>query len=247
LLSHELQTRVEVWESSPKITRETSIAPEELPNAWIPIGLALKALGRVSGGFNFRKGAFAYRQSFEILKVPLAIALTLIFLLSLLAGFYLHQSRQRQKAVYEKLVSQAEKADARVNPDAPLFAMKYWDRISAVQRRFQERLAESQDPIPQIPDAVRRWPSLWQELGEVRKHHYFTVEYFVIGCEEIVLEGRTQDDFVFDLLKSHLRKLCWVDTHEDSLRVIYSQRMAEPKNPSLLRHYKFWIKLRNES
>lgn len=83
-----------------------------------------------------------------------------------------------------------------------------------------------------------RWATLSQKIAEVREQYHFTAERLTISPKEATLEGRTETDFCFDVFKQYLKQVAWLDDHEDSMRLIHSQSIENPRNPKLPRMYK---------
>ncbi len=245
LLPKELQTPAFLWNFASDMVIADAIERSNVSQAQIAIGLAIKALGNTTGGFNFRKGRLAYKQSFDIIKRPLATLLTLLFVTTSLGAFLLYQTVHAKREDYIALVKEAEKVYSRVNPEINLPTAFYQDRIYQIKELLKNQLATSQERVPQCQDTLRRWVSLFEEIAKVRKQYCFTIEHFTLGQGEVILDGRNENDLVFDFLKNKLNTLPWVDDKEDSIRVIYSQLSQEPKDPRLPRQYKVWIKVRN--
>jgi Tfp pilus assembly PilM family ATPase len=216
---------------------------EDISYASIAIGLALKALDRVEGGFNFRQGSFAYRKTFDIVKNTLAFTLTLLFLAFLLPSLHLHKKISTQHKAYDKLVSITQKIYLRHNPEGTLDNAPYFDRIYTVQEFFTSQKEDHQDKLIELTDATRIWPMLFRSIAMVRKKYYFTLEHFSIGQSEVLLEGLTQSDLFLDDLKQALRKLPIIDPQEDAMR-LSSSPLTTSTDHTLTRQYKISIQLR---
>jgi Tfp pilus assembly PilM family ATPase len=243
-LEKRLKLNIIPWDITPYFQIAEGIDRKLLPIAHSAIGLALKALQTTKGGFNFRKEQFAAKQSLEIIKKPLLAFLTLLILLFLLGGIQFHILRKERREEYNDLILQAEQVYGRVTSGETLDAIQYWGKIYETKIFLKNRLAESAQSIPQVPDAIPCWAGIAQKIAEVRNQHYFTIERLNISPGEVLLEGRTENDLCFDLLKAQLRKLPWIDHGEDGIRVTHSQLLENPQDPKLTRQYKLLIKVR---
>lgn len=206
----------------------------------VAIGLALKSLSLTHGGFNFRKESFVYKKSFAIVKRPLAITATLVFWLLLVLGVQAYLERKLQSKEYDELLTQVQTVYFRVNPGDSLEAIPYFARVKHVKEFLHARVEESLDRLPQIHDTLSRWAILFEQIAKVRSQYYFTLEHLVITQQEAILEGRTESDLFFDLLKKQLQPLPWVD----GMQVLSSKLEDTPKNPKLPRQYKVLLSLR---
>lgn len=243
-LEKRLKVPVLAWDIASHIGIAQGVDTTNLGLAVPAIGLAIKALDKVDGGFNFRKATFACQKSQDILLKPLAAFLTLLFLLLALSAIYFYLAANDKASAYENLLAEVEKVYGRVNPGESLAAVNYWDRIYHVKRFLQDRSELSTDTLPKIQDVLPHWATLSHKIAAVREQYYFTVERLRIDPKEATVEGRTETDLCFDVLKQHLKQIPWVDDHEDSMRLIYSQVLDNPRNPKLPRLYKFWIRLK---
>lgn len=243
-LEKRLKIPISPWDATTHIQIEEGVPRPLLPLATSAIGLAIKALDKANGGFNFHQGAFASKKGFDIIKKPLAIALTLLFLLFLLTAIHFYLGTKEKSQEYDELIRQAEQIYARVNPQGSLATGKQWEKIYEVREFLKQRLDESLETTPPIADAMPRWATIAKAITEARKQYYFTIEYLAIGPKEAILEGRTESDLCFDFLKAYLKQIPDIAQEDDSLRLVHSQLIEHPKNPKLPRHYKFWIKFK---
>jgi Tfp pilus assembly PilM family ATPase len=226
------------------ISTYLEIAPEVqknvIPASPVAIGLALKSLSLPKGGFNFRKEGFAYQKSFAIVKRPLAITATLVLWLSLVLGISVYIEKNQKSREYDDLLAQVQTVYFRVKTGDSLDAIPYFARVKHVKEEIKERVESSLDRLPKIHDALWRWSLLFDQLAPVRSQYYFTVEHLVLDQQEAILEGRTESDLFFDLLKRKLLQLPWVF----GMQVLSSKLEEAPKNPKLPRQYKVLLSLR---
>ncbi|MBI4847649.1 MAG: hypothetical protein HY808_03610, partial [Nitrospirae bacterium] len=243
-LEKRLKVPVLAWDTTSHITIAAGVDTTNLPLTVSAIGLAIKALDKVEGGFNFRKESFACQKSQDILLKPLAAFLTLLFLLFFLGGIFFYLTVNDKARGYENLLAEAEEIYGRVNPGETLAKIQYWDKINYMKRFLQDRLELATNPHPEIQDTLPRWATLATKIAEVRAQYYFTVEHLTIQPQEATFEGRTETELCFDMLKKQLKQVSWIDSHEDSIRLTHSELLENPRNPKLPRVYKFWIRFK---
>ncbi|MBI4850001.1 MAG: hypothetical protein HY808_15740, partial [Nitrospirae bacterium] len=102
-LEKRLKVPVLAWDITSHITIASGVDTSSLPLTVSAIGLAIKALDKVEGGFNFRKESFACQKSLDILLKPLTAFLTLLFLLFFLGGIFFYLTVNDKARGYENL------------------------------------------------------------------------------------------------------------------------------------------------
>jgi Tfp pilus assembly PilM family ATPase len=241
-ISTELPIPVFLLDFSDKITMPEQKEPLNCSRLSIALRLSLKALGKTQGGFNFRKGEFIYKKSLDIVQRPLVITLTLLCILTLLAALYFHKIAQKKSQDYEQLRLLAQQVSSHGQPNLNLDHIPYWEQTYEVKESFKKLLEESQSQILQPDNTVLWWVSLFEVISQIRKSHYVTIERLSLGQQEVIFEGKAENDFFFDPLVKQLRNLPWIALDDNGIRV-YSQQIPEPKNLKLPRQYKIWIKV----
>lgn len=233
------------WTASQKLEVGKVVSEKVLSKLPVAIGLALKAMGETQGGFNLRKKEFQF-QTFDVVKKRLARSITLLFLFLLLLSTMLFQNWQEKKYIYEQLLAIAKEKNNALLLENDYESIEYWNKISIVKEKLLVRLEESQNILPQIPDAFHRCADLLQKIAATSQSYLFTIESIRVESHELILEGRTQDDLLFDLWKKRLSNASWIDQQEDSIKLIESKFLPSVENKKLFKSYKFWIKSLSE-
>ena len=231
-----------LWDISQSVGIAQDVAREDISRAPAVIGLALKAMGQTSGGINFRKEEFRYAKAFDVIKRPLALTLSLLFLLLAGMALYLHTLCREQSRTYDALLARAETICQRTNPGATLAQIPRWNRIYEVRRLLEESLEGPK--LPPIQDTFKIWAKLFDALGQVRKDHFFTVESLRIDQQEAQFAGRAENDLVLDAVKRHLSQTDWIALSPDSLRALSTE--PAPGHPKLKRRYKYQAQFKAE-
>ena len=243
LLQTALQLPVTPWDFSQAFRLAPGLPADLIPHATVAVGLALKALGRTTGGFNFRKHEFAYTHAWTRLRRPLAITLTLLALLLIPLANYSRQALTPPTATYDQAVAVAREVYRRSHPTDTLPTLRGTEVIGYIKTALDEAIQSSQPTIPELPDTLMCWAALFEILTPVRRHYAFTIDHLILNTQDLLIEGRTESDLLLDALKLQLKKLAWLDLNAQSLQV-HTQLLAEPKNPKLPRMYRIQVKVR---
>lgn len=235
-LGKRLKIPILPWDIS-HISIAENVDMEIVPLACPAIGLALKALDQAKGGYNFRQGIFASAKTSELIKKPLLLFVTLLFLFTLFLAIQFHILRREKSRLYLDLISHAEKIFASLKPQASLENVDTWDKISAIKDYVEQSLQQDSKPIPPISDAFLRWAGISEKIIQIRNQYYFTVDSLSIDQKEAILTGRTETSVCFDSFITHFQELPDVTY----AKVISCQ---EIEDTNLTLQYKFLIKFR---
>ena len=212
---------------------------QELHNANIAIGLALRSLRIVDNGFNFRKAEFSYTKSFSILQKPILVLFTCIFLLLLSGNLFYLQLIPPAKQQYENLVNNAVAIHQR--NFVKKIKANYWSQVPYI-KRYMKRQKE-QPRIPVIADLDILWMEVSEIIDKVRRRYYIVVDRVELNQKEIVFSGRTNDDTCLDLVYNFLQKKEWVAKERNGQKVLDSGPIRDPKDKKLTQHYRYYVKL----
>lgn len=235
-LSSKLKINCKLWQMENDINVNTQ---GETCNAFVATGLALRAMQQVKG-FNFRKGPFAYQNALSILRAPFAILLSLVTLLLIVINIYFFQQVNLKRTSYENVQLNALRIYKR--NFASRLNSTYWGKIDEIKRKMQSEITGPEHPMPH--DMVMVWSQISEVLDSIRKRYYVVVDQVVMNQNEITFYGRTNDDVGLDLLKLNLRNKPWIDPRDDSLQVVESEIIREPKEPQLVHRYQYFIRMK---
>jgi len=214
---------------------DTSVLPEYLP----AIGLALKASGKTNLGLNFRKKDFRYQNAKEIIKKPLMICLFLFFLFSLLLGFSLRNSYQLYQKKYDILVLNAKGCFERnFSHQCP---SSYWTQISDIRLFLEDCLHHPKNQLPLFADTMATWKNAFEIINSLRQQYFFSITYFSIDQNRLVIGGLMESDLILDLMR--LRFCSSFRCEADSFQILVNEPLSAYPNPKLKRRYKYEIKI----
>lgn len=204
--------------------------------ASVALGLALIGLGQVPNCVNLRKDEYAYAGFFHSLRIPLAICSSLVFLLFLFLALISWVDLNNTKTHYQARLSQAIKLSG-------LEGTPYTQTIRDI-REHLESIGEHNQAIPQIASTLFVWSELFQRLGRLRARHLFTIEELRISQDEIILQGRLEDDTILDRLREVVLGMKQADTSDTQTRVIDLHKIDKPDPLQLKQRFRYRIGIR---
>jgi hypothetical protein len=217
-LEKQLGLAVMAWDVSTAFTVNPEIPRSLWPLAPVAIGLALSAGEATPGTFNFRQGKLACAKTWDIVKRPLVFTMTGVLWLVVLFAWWSHQSLRREQVRYRDLLAQSDVLYARVNPVQDLSQVAEHRKIVALLQWLEDQLTLPENHLPPLPDNFARILAVLEQVGKVRKTHYFTLDRLTLQDNELVLDGKCESDVCLDALKAIFRKTGLAKPDEDSVQ-----------------------------
>lgn len=229
-----------------KVRVGTEFAEEVETFGSIALGLAMEILDKNYKGMSFRRDEFKYTNRFELLKIPLATLVSLLFLLVLPWAYHFQSQRlKHQRDFKEQLVERSEAVWERHFQSEPLQASEF-ELISTVLERIDEEMnARSGGDLPQVEDGLTRWNAICKQFAEVRKSQYLTLSKFTLSPERALLEGSMTDPIVLDSLKRAMIAMGEVNPAGDKTGGRYAEN-PQPEDAPLKYTYTFDITFKRE-
>lgn len=179
----------------------------------IALGLALKGLGVDPLRIDFRQEDLKVANKFDLLKVPLAITVSLLFVALFAAAvfFYYKRTSLREKlwsdiatdaftafqqvaAAYNKVAPEQrggrpvlmdpDTIERRVPP--PEVLSSYLRALKKMRYLLRKEFGDQSDNIPPIVSALRIWNGMFAVIREHHKEvHYFDIEHLLIRQDHV--------------------------------------------------------------
>ena len=228
-----------LWDISSFIQTRNCSLPTEIVYSPITIGLALK---EPEHGFNFCKDIFRYDKSFEIIKLPLSIFLTLLFFLLSFFLFLSHSNLNKQIYEYNSLVQIAESIykSAGYNYENDISKL---DKISYIRSSLEQEVFSN--PAVPILDTFSVWANFSEHLAKAIKHHPFTIDSISIDQQFVMFSGKSHHDVTLDFIQR-----CLLDSLLNNDPNNFTVLSTQPNNnstSSFSRQFKCQIKLKNNN
>ncbi len=242
-LEKQLGLAVVAWDVSAAFTVNPDIARSLWPLSPVALGLALLAGEATPGTFNFRQGKLACVKTWDIVKRPLIFALAGVLWLVVIFTWWSLRILQEEQARYRELLTQANSLYARVNPAQDLAQVADHRKIVALLQWLEDQLNLPENHLPALPDNFARLLTVLEQVGKVRKTHYFTIDRLSLQDNELLLDGKCESDVCLDALKAIFKKTGLAKADDDSVQT--SSKPGESgKNPKLGRRFHMQVYLR---
>ena len=216
---------------------------EAIINAPVALGMAMEMIDNNCQTMNFRKEEYVYTNRFELLKIPLAISISLFFILMLLFSFHVQNKKLYYEKNYNEILDQSviiwERNMNRPVPESDKFDQIY-DIYEAIKRKVK---GGQQSSVPKVKDAFLYWLVVIKNFAKVRNHYYITIDRMALNQNEGYFEGEVEKDSVLDILQQKIRGIGnkILASPNDKTRVIEAKPNRRPSDEGLKRRYRFRI------
>jgi len=208
----------------------------------IALGMAMELLDGDCQCMNFRKEEYSYTNRFELMKKPLALLATWLFIFLLIFCYYIQKQRIAYEKVYDQLLDKANIISERIDGEDSLKGTKF-TKIPNLYTRMKKRVDEQSTEAPSVEDAFLRWNIVMKSFINVRNRYFLTIDKFNIDPLECVWEGEVENNpEALDTLTRAMRSIEQeVDKSSDKTRIQSSGVNPNPSHPSLKRRYNFQV------
>jgi type IV pilus assembly protein PilM len=211
---------------------EPETSPELLSAvAAVPIGCAARLLGIDPLGVELRQDEFAPKNTFDVVKTPLAVAVSLLFCVLLVMAFVTKKQTESENAAFRQVVArarsifheaerkyhqhvlskdegaarQAADAEARKIPDDENALRAILGRLQQRHRRLEGDLGLSKD-IPRIQSALEVWVELYDAMGTIDRKSigWLRINKLTVLQTSATMTVEVDDPGVLDRIESAL-------------------------------------------
>jgi len=212
---------------------DEAAAAEFDAGASVVLGLALKGLGEDHVGLDFRQEELKVANKFELLKNPLAVTVTLLFVALMCLSFYfVYKRKTLERERFDPLVTEAYKAfndvaikynslgeahvdpRDRVVPDEVEWATTRPEALANFRkslyrmRRHLHRVVGSEQGLPPITSALKIWDQIFGLIKSLHKEiDYIDFENIDIEQDQVVLTIVVPSAAAAERLEEPLKKL----------------------------------------
>ncbi len=200
----------------------------------VALGCALKLLGPTGIDLEFRRDDLRYTRKFDLIKVPLASTVSLIFILLFLtwlsyknrltsltiehrnALVYLNQNYiQGAKEDYKRTLGESLAARQGILREAsdPFERLPLWNsQIRKMHRYITNDLGYNVQDIPAIRSALGVWRDVWEKLSAIRAQlGYMYIDSVSINQSRMSIDGLLGERTNIDTIVREIRKLDYVE------------------------------------
>ncbi len=229
----------------------------------IALGMAMELLDGDCQSMNFRKEEYSYTNRFELMKKPLAVLVTLLFVFLATFCFYLHNQCKNYEKIYNVLLEgipndpKSQEDDnqiaeffgvhgisIRIYKDESFNTAKKFQKIYNLYDRLRRDIDEQNSQLPSVEDAFLRWQIICKNFNLLRERNILiTMDRITIEPQEASWEGEVENEEVLDDLSRIIRSIKKeIDPTPDKTRVQETSVNSNPSAPSLKRRYRFQVR-----
>jgi type IV pilus assembly protein PilM len=218
-----------------RVEPEPPIGSPELLSAVaaVPVGCAARLLGIDPLRIELRRDEFAPKNLFDVVKTPLAVAVSLLFCLLLGLAFVTKEQAQSERAAFLQVVAkakgqfleaerkyqqhvlakdegaarQAAEAEARRLPNDENALRAILGRLAQRHRRLEIDLGLSKD-VPRIQSALEVWKEIYAALGTIDRKSlgFFRVSKVSVLQTSATMTVEVDDPGVLDRIEGALAR-----------------------------------------
>ncbi|HPY75515.1 MAG TPA: pilus assembly protein PilM [Planctomycetota bacterium] len=223
---------------SPTVQINTENLEETIVSAPIALGMALELIDGNCQTMNFRKEEFVYTNRFELVKIPLAILVTFLFLFLSCLTYFMYNLANNAEENFISVLEQSNAVWQRNFPEED-YTSDPFRRIYDMRVKVRDLIESGQESlVPEIPDGFLRWAILFRQFSQVRRMYNITIDKFNLGLNEVEWEGEVEEDHILDILKLNIKKIDrTIINHADDQIRIQAQANQKPSQENLKRRY----------
>lgn len=203
----------------------------------VALGMAMEFLDPNSQAMNFRQEEYSYTNRFELMKKPLAVLVTMLWLLCTLVAFYCYRQRIAYEKAHETLLDKARICYEQIYANHSFSGNKF-NQISNFHGKLKDIIDSQESNSDQAQDALQQCLILFQQIKQVRNRFYITLQRFDIRQEEAILEGEIQDDSTSrDCLENAIKDVKQkLNTADNKISTVFSPNTNPSDQPLKYRY-----------